>query len=90
LWIRNLLPIEISLFVLERKRAGVLSGDEDSADGEAGPLHDAVTKRLKREELEEAGKLKESVVENFSKEAAPDLVEPRFVSSITKSTFLAF
>ena len=67
--------------ITERKRAGVLSGDDDDdeGDGEADGLHDAVTKRLKREELEDAGKLKLSVADNFSKEAAPDLVQTRWV-----------
>ena len=58
-----------------------MSGDDDDeegdGDGEADGLHDAVTKRLKREELEDAGKLKLSVADNFSKEAAPDLVLTR-------------
>jgi hypothetical protein len=64
-----------------------LSGDEgeEVGDDEGEGVHDAVTKRLKREELEESGKLKQSVAENFSKEAAPNLVEARSVLEIQRS-----
>ncbi len=61
----------------ERKRAGLLSGEEDGEDEAAEPLHDAITNRLKREELEDSGKLQQSIAENFSTVAAPDLFQER-------------
>ncbi len=64
----------------ERKRAGITSGDEDLEDdankGDSG-IHDAITNRLKREELEESGKFQQSIASNFSKEYVPDLVDIR-------------
>jgi hypothetical protein len=65
----------VTLFA-EKKRAGISSGDDDE-DEDGEPLHDAVTKRLKRDELEESGKLKQFIAENFAKDAAPDLVQDR-------------
>lgn len=53
-----------------------MSEDEHHlGDGDTQPLHSSITKRLKQAELEEAGKFKQSVAENFSKEAAPNLVQ---------------
>jgi hypothetical protein len=54
-----------------------LSGEEDGEDEAAEPLHDAITNRLKREELEDSGKLQQSIAENFSALAAPDLFQER-------------
>ena len=72
---------------LERKRAGIASGDEEPEDDEEGKegedgsqvpgIHDAITNRLKREEQEESGKFKQSIAENFSKDNAPDLFQTR-------------
>ena len=75
------------LTFLERKRAGIASGDEEPDDDEEGKdgedgnqvpgIHDAITNRLKREEQEESGKFKQSIAENFSKDNAPDLFQTR-------------
>ncbi len=68
------------MFLSERKRAGIASGDEELEEdvkrGDSG-IHDAITNRLKREELEESGKFQQSIASNFSKEYVPDLVETR-------------
>ena len=79
--------VQVFLTFLERKRAGIASGDEEPEDDEEGKegedgnqvpgIHDAITNRLKREEQEESGKFKQSIAENFSKDNAPDLFQTR-------------
>ena len=82
-WVKQL---QVFLTFLERKRAGIASGDEEPDDEEEGKgedgnqvpgIHDAITNRLKREEQEESGKFKQSIAENFSKDNAPDLFQTR-------------
>jgi hypothetical protein len=58
---------------LEKKRRG-FEDDEDDEEGETDQIHDVISKRLKREELEESGKFKHSIAESYSKEKVSSLV----------------
>lgn len=57
----------------EKKRRG-FEDDEDGEEGEADQIHAVISKRLKREELEEIGKYKHSIAESYTKEKVSSLV----------------
>lgn len=64
----------MDLNVFSEKRRRGIEDDEDAEEGDTDQIHSVITKRLKREELEESGKYKHSVADNYSKENVPSLV----------------